>query len=245
MRMLKTNWRSHFMSNISNSNVDIQLIILSFPVGIMDALMLMKLEVFSNNQTGNTVFLGIALSNINSGLAIKWPRNLVSLISFWIAAFLSGQIGHRIGNIRRIWVVLINTFSSLILYVPAILMYTDAISISNNQEKHILLFIMLISFSFGIQAATIRPFKISEIPTVVVTSAMVDLWSDKNLFKKNNLGRNRRLGFIVSLFLGVITGSFLLKTTIEGTIILAASIKLLISLSFIFNKSKTDDLEIE
>jgi branched-subunit amino acid transport protein AzlD len=50
----------------------------------------------------------------------------------------------------------------------------------------VLIFIMLISFSFGIQAVTVRPLNIPEITTIVVTSAMVDLWSDKNIFKKYN-----------------------------------------------------------
>jgi hypothetical protein len=44
------------MSNISISRVDIQLIFLSFTVSIIDALMVTELNVFSNNQTGNTIF---------------------------------------------------------------------------------------------------------------------------------------------------------------------------------------------
>jgi uncharacterized membrane protein YoaK (UPF0700 family) len=235
---LKNNLYEYLMSNISISRVDIQLIFLSFTVGIIDALMVTELNVFSNNQTGNTIFLGISFSNINSNLVIKWDRNLVSIISFWLAVFIVGQIGHCIGNRKRLWLIFIHIISSLILYIASILLYTNIINISNNQNEMVLIFIMLISFSFGIQAVTVRPLNIPEISTIVVTSAMVDLWSDKNLLKKYNIGRNRRIAFIISLLIGAITGSFLLKISIPGTVILCASIKFVVALSFMFNNKE-------
>lgn len=47
--------------------------------------------------------------------------------------------------------------------------------------------------------------------SVVVTSCMVDLFADKNLFARRNVGRNQRAAFVVVFFLGGLIGAFVLK----------------------------------
>ncbi|OZJ06395.1 hypothetical protein BZG36_00647 [Bifiguratus adelaidae] len=226
-------WKRHWTANIAVSRTDIQLVILGYATGVIDALSVARLNVFSSNQTGNTVLLGVAIAGVKSDLVIVWSRNLVALLAFWFAVFVSGQLGHRIGTRKRWWLVSTHLVSSLILYVAGILIYTGLVNISASQND--LVFLTLTGVSYGIQAATVRPLNVPEIPTVVVTSAMVDLWSDKNLLKAHNVGRNRRVAFIAALFLGALSGAFLIKDADGHVVILAASVKLAVALSFMLN----------
>ena len=69
------------------------------------------------------------------------------------------------------------------------------------------------AFAFGAQAASGRPLGVPAITTVVVTSAMVDLWADKNLFVglRKNPGRNQRAAFVVLFFVGGVVGALVLR----------------------------------
>lgn len=93
--------------------------------------------------------------------------------------------------------------------------------------------------AFGSQAAASRPFGVTPITTVVVTSAMVDLFADPQFFVKlsANKGRNQRASFILTFFVFGIIGGLCLKHIGGGfTLLIAGIIKIIGAVVFLFAK---------
>jgi hypothetical protein len=77
---------------------------------------------------------------------------------------------------------------------------------------------------------------------VVVTSAMVDFFSDPNLFKlpaTKNLARNRRLAFVLCFYSGGLVGAGIIKRVGSGWALVGSGIcKLMVAGSFLFLESE-------
>lgn len=88
--------------------------------------------------------------------------------------------------------------------------------------------ITLLGFSYGAQGTTARGLDVPQIPTVVITSAMIDLFGDKSIFKLHNRPRNRRAVFILAIFFGAFIGGWI-DHKVNGALVIgiAAAIKLL------------------
>lgn len=114
----------------------------------------------------------------------------------------------------------------------------DEIIALNNKVLGI---ICLLGFSYGAQGTTARGLDIPQIPTVVITSAMIDVFGDKNLFKLDNRPRNRRVAFILAIFFGAFIGGWI-DHKVNGALVIgiAAAIKLLSAgLILFFNSAES------
>lgn len=234
-----TSSRGYMSSDIYvGPRIDIPVILLAFATGLVDAYTFPTLHVFTCNQTGNVVFLALSAAQVHSDI-LNASRSAVSMCSFWFGAFVSGRLGSVVGHQKRIWLVTTLAIQGILVLVAAILIYAGAVDYLGKTDLAV---IMLLGIAFGAQGSTVRPLKVAEVPTVVVTSAMIDLFRDANLFKRHNLPRNRRVAFIISLFLGAFIGGWCLNR-VNGQLVLviAAVFKLLIAGVFLFWPSAQEE----
>ena len=101
----------------------------------------------------------------------------------------------------------------------------------------------LLAFSAGGQVAMARGVRVPEISTATASSAYVDLLVDPNLYAKHNRSRNRRVAFLMILAAGCIVGAFLHEHISSPlTLVISGIVKLVVTLSFAFNKSEDGSL---
>lgn len=214
------------LQDIETRNADLLLLLVALNTGIVDAFSIPTLQVFVANMTGNVVFLGIAVAQVSDPY-IDASRSVVALVAFWVGAFASGQLGHRVGPRRRAWVFGAFLAQATVQLAAAIILYAGAVDVSDPDDKALGLLVPL-AFAFGAQSTTARGLNVPEIPTVVITSAMVDLFGDKNVFALHNRPRNRRAAFILLIFIGAVLGALALKFVNPAlTALLSAIVKLL------------------
>ncbi|CCG81407.1 Putative uncharacterized protein [Taphrina deformans PYCC 5710] len=221
--------RSFWTEDISTKNADLLLLLVSVGVGVIDAFTFPDLQVFAANMTGNTVFLSLAAAQVSDPF-LSAPRSIVALASFWAGSFVSGQLGHRVGPRRRGWIAFAFFWQGMLVLVAAILMWTKVVGTDDIDalDRRVLGLVSLLSFCYGAQGTTARGLGVPEIPTVVITSAMVDLFGDRDLFTLHNRPRNRRAAFICAIFLGGFLGGWTYgRVNAALTVAVAASIKLL------------------
>jgi hypothetical protein len=103
--------------------------------------------------------------------------------------------------------------------------------------------IVLLSIQSAGQIVASRALGFNEIPTVVITSLLCDLVSDPKLFLLRNEKRDRRVVAFVLTLIGAIAGGWITKGThdISPALWLAAGLKLMISVSWMFWREKEEE----
>lgn len=111
----------------------------------------------------------------------------------------------------RWWVFTTLFVQSLLLLAAAIVIWSGGVTEAEVTavDIHVLGIICLLGLSYGAQGTTARGLDVPQIPTVVITSAMIDLFGDKNLFKVHNRPRNRRAAFIFVISFGAFIGGWI------------------------------------
>ena len=96
--------------------------------------------------------------------------------------------------------------------------------------------IALLSFQSASQVVTSRALEVGELPTVVVTSMLCDLFSDPHIFAPpmKNVKRNRRAAGFLNTFVGGVIGGLMGRRTggISAALFLAAGIKACMALAW-------------
>jgi uncharacterized membrane protein YoaK (UPF0700 family) len=186
-------------------------------------------SVFASNQTGNTVVFALFITGVSLA---RFSSICASLFGFLLAGFISGQLGHLIGEHRRWWLILNSFFQTALIFIVVILLYKRVILTTNNNAY---ILILLLGISYGCQVAMAKLLSCPEIPTAMLTSPFIDLLVDPKLFKRHNLSRNRRLFYLILFIAGVIAGSFsYARVNSQFTLVIAGIVKSLVTLSFFF-----------
>ncbi|KAK0745911.1 hypothetical protein B0T18DRAFT_325235 [Schizothecium vesticola] len=193
-----------------------QLILLTFCIGLQDAVSFPDFHCFASNQTGNTVFLvlAIVLPEMNGDMFVT--ANIgVALGFFLAAAWLTGQLGHIIGPRRRLYLLVCNAVQTALVFAAAAVQYVQHAS---GGELHLsgprtLVAIGLLASAAGSQVVLSRALAMTEITTAMATAAWVDLVIDPGLVRglTKNRPRNRRVAFLTALVLGTLAGAFIYK----------------------------------
>ncbi|KAK4461870.1 hypothetical protein QBC42DRAFT_226381 [Cladorrhinum samala] len=221
--------------------VEMQLLLLTFSVGLQDAISFYDFNCFASNQTGNTVLLVISavLPEMNGHL-FDTPNTGVALGFFLGAAYLTGQIANILSCGRnRLFLVICNLLQTLLVFGAAIMQYTNGV---NRANSHTLLAIGMLAAAAGSQVVQSRSFKMTEISTAMATAAWVDLLVDKNLFKRENRARNRRAGFLVTLALGTLVGGFVFKKVgSPAALVISGAGKGLVTLLWLFAEGEREE----
>ncbi|KAJ4385843.1 hypothetical protein N0V85_008059, partial [Neurospora sp. IMI 360204] len=149
-------------------------------------------HAFASNQTGNTVFLmlAIALPEFNPSMFIT--ANIgVSLGFFLGSAWLTGQLGHIIGPRRRLWLLFTNAVQTCLVFIAAGLQFSGS-KHTNTPGKDLfasgslegwdavtgprtLICIALLASAAGSQVVLSRSLNMTEITTAMATAAWLDL----------------------------------------------------------------------
>ncbi|KAK4177431.1 hypothetical protein QBC36DRAFT_300256 [Triangularia setosa] len=188
---------------------EIQLTLLTFCIGLQDAVSFPDFHCFASNQTGNTVFLVLALILPEMDGEMFVTSNIGCALGFFLAAaYLTGQLGHIIGSRRRLYIIICNLIQTCLVFAAAALQYTKGVE---PQGTRTLLAIGFLATAAGSQVVVSRSLKMTEISTAMATAAWLDLVIDPDLMRCKNRGRNRRLAFLGSLVLGTLVGAVIFK----------------------------------
>ncbi|KAG6195634.1 hypothetical protein E4U10_001713 [Claviceps purpurea] len=205
-----------------------QLVLLTFCTGIQDY------HCFASNQTGNTVFLCLALVLPRLDGDVFITANIGMALGLFLGAgWLTGQISHLIGPRKRWWLILCNLIQSACVFAAAAIQYRQGI-VPKGPEA--LAVIGLLAFAAGSQVVQSRSFSITEISTAMATAAWVDLMIDEKLFAATNRPRSRRIAFLVSLVVGTLVGAAIYREAGSPTALaVSGGGKLLVTTSYFFS----------
>lgn len=213
-----------------------ELVALAFATGIQDATSFPDYGCFASNQTGNTILLALGAAG-TGGSAFHLSNVGVSLGTFILGGMLFGQIGNLFGSKRRLWLIVSSALQTAIVFAAVALQYRHGVSETGNIALWV---IALLAFASGAQVAMARTVKIPEITTAMITSAYIDLVVDPGIFALRNRPRDRRVFFMIALFVGAFVGTFSVKhVNSPFALLLSAIIKALVTCALTLNKCNT------
>ena len=199
-----------------------------------DAISFPEYHCFASNQTGNTVFLMLAiiLPHLDGEMFIT--ANIGVALGFFLAAgWLTGQLSHIVGPRRRGWLILCNFIQSCLVFAAGAIQHVYGTDLTGPRT---LVVIGLLAFAAGSQVVQSRSLQMTEISTAMATAAWVDLMIDPNLFVLKNRPRTRRVAFLASLVLGSLLGAYIYKTAGSAVaLFVSAGGKLLVTAMYLFN----------
>lgn len=194
-----------------------------------------SLTPHKNDQTGNTVFAALGVSDLPvSAPRIAWTKSLASILSFLLGSVLLTALHRRLGATKR-WVLCISfLLQALMIAVSAVLVklghssgspvggggsmiiISDTVSsggIAIPRDPGFpwtdLLPIAFLSFQAAGKVVASRMTSQTGLPVVVLTTLYNDLISDPALFTaglSGNIPRNRKVGGLIMYFGGATVG---------------------------------------
>ena len=210
-------------SSLSSASL---LLLLTIMTGIQDATTFPDYHCFASNQTGNTIFLTLAviLPSLNGDMFVT--SNIgIALALFLAGGWLTGQLGHMIAEHgrKRWWLILCNLLQTVLVFIAAGIQFRYGVELSGASA---LCTIGLLAFASGSQVVQSRSLSMTEISTAMATAAWVDLMIDPHLFSgfKGNRGRNRRVAFLVALVVGGFLGAAIYRYAGSATAILVSAV---------------------
>ena len=241
----ETTTRSAYLRSWLNAPIrddltlEIELLALSFSIGLQDATTYPKHLCFASNQTGNTIFLAVGASGIAPSKLFSFANVGFALTLFLLGGFVMGQIGNMVGPRRRIWLLVSNVIQTMMVSGAAVLSYVFP---DSGYGPLAWLVISLLAFAAGGQVAMARGVKITEISTAMASSAYVDVLVDPKLWDRHNRSRNRRIAFLIMLTAGGFAGAYSYKYTNSAfALLLSAIIKVAVTVALGFNKRMTEE----
>ncbi|KAI0876281.1 hypothetical protein GGS24DRAFT_452001 [Hypoxylon argillaceum] len=230
-------WR-HMLEDVRPSGfVEFELIFLTFCTGIQDAISFPDYHCFASNQTGNTVFLLVALVlPWLDGDSFYVPNIGAALGFFLLGGWATGQISHIVGARMRLWLVGCNLLQSALVFIAAALQFRYGVV---PQGGAAVMVVGLLAFASGSQVVQSRSMKMTEISTAMATAAWVDLIIDPKLLRAQNRPRTRRVMFLLALAGGSLAGAGVYRTAGSAVaVLLSAAGKLAVSIMYLFNSAE-------
>lgn len=174
-------------------------------------------------ETGNTIFLGLGISNLPvDSPRWAWAKSLCSILAFFFGTLVFSRLHHAFGARRR-WTLLLSfAMQAIAVFVSAVLLAHSKTSEAPTRPKTTdwppadpgfnwldLIPISLLSFQASAKILTSRLLECPYLATNVVTVLYSDLLGDPALLTGGLLGngkRNARIGGAVLYFLGAVAG---------------------------------------
>ncbi|KAI4120472.1 MAG: hypothetical protein LQ338_006995 [Usnochroma carphineum] len=208
--------------------------------GLVDSTIYNAFGTFVSMQTGNTIFLGLGgATPQDTSKPYGWAKSLVSIACFCLGCLMFSHITRFFGKLRRITIVGSFLSQTLIIFVATALVQGGRVNgnletIIDDIDWWAVLPIALLSFQSAGQIVGSRAVNLSEIPTVVLTSMLHDIFTDQKLVAKDNVKRNRRVLAFFAILIGAICGGFIGEGTDQMQIPLwiAGGLKLAITLAW-------------
>ena len=194
-------------ANLADTSLIASLLILSLVTGIVDAVSVLRFEVFTANMTGNVVFLGFAVAEA-SGFSIG--RSATSLGAFLVGALIGGRLGIAKAGVRRGWLTTVAVCEAALLFVAALasLGFDTA---SAKPAYNLYAMIIFMAIAMGLRNATVRQLAVPDLTTTVLTLTITGIAADSSLVGGKNTRFWRRFGSVVAMFVGAVVGTLLLR----------------------------------
>lgn len=187
--------------------------------------------------------LGLA-SLVNPPTNPRLYKSGVSLLSFCVGSFIFARF-HRYFSPKRRWVLCVSFAAQALLTVAAAIIVTVRPAPKDEEAItwNVLLPLALVAFQACGQAVTSRALRYNALTSVVLTSIYCDLFSDSDLFKLDNVERNRRAAAPILLLAGAVLGGLLSHSSlgIQGALWTAAILKSLMVVLWIIWPEEHED----
>ena len=233
-RIAKT---ARLQEHIAHSRLlELELFLLTFCTGLLDAATYSTHKVFCSKQTGNTIFIALGLFSLSPANSLNLTGIVTSLLAFTAGSAAYGWTGNALGHKKRLWLLIGNFISAALILGAATLQELASKEKWSNADQTSPAIVALCAIACGAQYSLSLNVRGPELNTSVVTSAIVALTADSRLFRVNNPGRNRKVLFFLSLVAGATSGAALTKLVGPAYVmILDALNKVAIGVLFLVN----------
>lgn len=215
--------RSREERSLEASSALVPMLLVTFGTGVLDAATYLGLHgVFTANMTGNVIFIGLGLAGYDASTLL---RASLALAGFVVGAALLGRAGRgrapRAGADRlSAW-----TLVAVAAVVGAVAVALATTALSSTWLDAVT---AITAAAMGAQAVAARRIGVPDVPTVVVTSALVGLsadhgWSGRTHDRAVLL---RRGGAVASMLVGALVGALLLRWHIGAGVAASALVLL-------------------
>ncbi|TVY20710.1 hypothetical protein LARI1_G000956 [Lachnellula arida] len=234
--------RSYFSTEVNTNHADLLLLLCCLITGFVDSTLYNAFSTFVSMQTGNTIFVALGASGQNTR-PYGWARSLSSIGFFIIGSFFFSRFNRTFGARRRGTIMSSFILQSICILIASGLIEGGAIDGTVPSRFSVVHWnqlapIALLSFQSAGQIISSRALDVGEIPTVVITSLLCDLFSDPLLFDSHvkNPKRNRRAAAFVLTLVGAIIGGWVSKATrgVQTMLWVAGAVKFLLAMLWIF-----------
>jgi uncharacterized membrane protein YoaK (UPF0700 family) len=186
---------------------------LTAAAGVVDAVSYLRLgHVFVANMTGNILFIGLTLYP-HSGLSPA--AQVVALGGFVVGAALGGRLGRAFGQRVRRWMCVACGAEAVVLALVAVLVAVGALGMSLGTT-------VVLAVCFGLQTETARRLGAHDLTTTVLTTTLTGLAADSVLGGGSDGRVVRRLGSVLIMVVGAVSGALLVQVSPAAAIGLSA-----------------------
>lgn len=197
------------------------LFVFTFVTGLLDAVTYLGLgHVFAANQTGNVIVLGFAL--VGAG-QISVTGALASFASFVVGAAFSGWATLRLERAISSSTRFMFALEAALLAIAAVLSIMSPVLAT--------LVVAILAFAMGMRNATLQHIGLGTVSTTVLTTTLANL-AGHGFMRGNWQVVRPRLGAVVAMLLGAVSGALLLQYGTLAVLSLAAVLTLAISLIY-------------
>jgi uncharacterized membrane protein YoaK (UPF0700 family) len=185
---------------------DLLLVALTFAAGSVDAVALLRLDVFTAVMTGNIVLLGLAVGQGSFGNAL---RSIIALVAYGVGVVVGARIVGAV-VIETHWSPTVTRALAVEWALQLAFLIGWFITGANPDGVSAATLIAFSGVAMGIQAATARALA-PGMSTTYVTGTLTGLLSELSALGSVSGDRLRRASIVVALALGAVAGAFALS----------------------------------
>ena len=185
---------------------DLLLVALTFAAGSVDAVALLRLDVFTAVMTGNIVLLGLAVGQGSFGNAL---RSIIALVAYGVGVVVGARIVGAV-VIETHWSPKVVRALAVEWVLQLAFLIGWFITGANPDGVSAATLIALSGVAMGIQAATARALA-PGMSTTYVTGTLTGLLSELSALGSVSGDRRRRASIVVALALGAVAGALVLS----------------------------------
>jgi uncharacterized membrane protein YoaK (UPF0700 family) len=186
---------------------DFLLVALTFAAGSVDAVALLRLDVFTAVMTGNIVLLGLA---IGQGAFANALRSVIALVAYGAGVVAGARIVGAVA-IETHWSPKVTRALAVECVLQGAFLVVWMLTGANPDGTSAAALIAFSGVAMGIQAATARALA-PGMSTTYVTGTLTGLLSELSALGAVSGDRRRRASIVVALALGAVAGAFALST---------------------------------
>ena len=186
---------------------DALLVALTFAAGAVDAVALLRLDVFTAVMTGNIVLLGLAVGQGAFGNAL---RSILALVAYSVGVVVGARIVGAV-PLNSHWSPKVTRALAVEWMLEATFFVGWLLTGTVPDGAGAAALIAVSGVAMGIQAATARALA-PGMSTTYVTGTLTGLLSELSALGAVSDDRRRRASIVVALAIGAVAGALALKT---------------------------------